>query len=182
MNCMIGIEIRPVYMTPSSKRWKIVLKRIRNKLHHLHRLLIITCLRSYMMCRHLLYSITLQRAIGKRKVVNRPNVIGLILSACSPTKQTVPKICKIDRKLVVTSCNWEFWKMWILPAGSSKSILNLVMSLMFGSPSVDVSSIINESGSSFKDSFSVMFCLSVTSKYTSKHLRRMCKFRMYGKF
>ena len=24
---------------------------------------------------------------------------------CSPTKQTVPKICKIDRKLVVTSCN-----------------------------------------------------------------------------
>ena len=94
MNCMIGIEIRPVYMTPSSKRWKIVLKRIRNKLHHLHRLLIITCLRSYMMCRHLLYSITLQRAIGKRKVVNRPNVIGLILSACSPTKQTVPKICK----------------------------------------------------------------------------------------
>ena len=38
------------------------------------------------------------------------------------------------------------------------------MSLMFGSPSVDVSSIINESGSSFKDSSSVMFCLSVTSK------------------
>eukprot|EP00093_Oithona_nana_P008986 08986.XXX_149264_149503_1 [CDS] Oithona nana genome sequencing. len=78
MNCMIGIGIRPVHMTPSSKRWTIVLKRIRNKLHHLHLLLLIsTCLRSYMMCRHLLYSIMLQRAMGRRKVVTRPKLLRL---------------------------------------------------------------------------------------------------------
>lgn len=148
---MIGIEIRPVHMTPSSKRWTIVLKRIRNKLHHLHLLLLIsTCLRSYMMCRHLLYSIMLQRAMGRRKVVTRPKLLRLFWLL--PTKQTIQKSALRNDLLK------------ILPVECVKSILNLVMSLMFWSPSVDVSSIINESGSSFKDSSSVMFCLSVTSK------------------
>ena len=118
MNCMIGIEIRPVYMTPSSKRWKIVLKRIRNKLHHLHRLLIITCLRSYMMCRHLLYSIMLQRAMGIRqeksgKLVTRPNVIALNLSAPQQNKPCIAKICKSCHQLhlrILKNMNLTCWK------------------------------------------------------------------------
>ena len=115
MNCMIGIEIRPVYMTPSSKRWKIVLKRIRNKLHHLHRLLIITCLRSYMMCRHLLYSIMLQRAMGIRqeKSGNQADPTLLRLFWVLPTKQTMH--CKNLQKLSpVAPKNFEKYESYLL--------------------------------------------------------------------
>ena len=118
MNCMIGIEIRPVYMTPSSKRWKIVLKRIRNKLHHLHRLLIITCLRSYMMCRHLLYSIMLQRAMGIRqeKSGNQTQRYCAYFECSQQNKPCIAKICKSCHQLhlrILKNMNLTCWKFKI---------------------------------------------------------------------